>query len=600
MKQVFFFMKQLHRNQGSVIYMNQFGMAMMSLLEGLGVFLLIPLINLTGIFKLNVEAHTRFPFLTKWFHIFSPTVNLTLILVLYVVLMIGQNAFQRYQMILNTKIQQRFLRHLKEETYQTILESNWRFFISKRKSDLTNIMLVELSRVGAGTNSFLQFLSSLIFTIIQMGFAIYISPKMTLFVLVFGGLLLIFARTFIRKSNSFGKETVELSRTYLAGMTDQFNGIKDIKSNSLEAHYMSWFRDMSKKIENNMVLLTKLRMSSQFIYKCASSILIAFFLFFSIQMFKAQPTQLMLVLIIFSRLWPRITTIQSNLEQLSANLPSFNALIHIQEECQESKEIKYREDTTKVEPIKLFKGIECKSVYFSYEAVDKEYALENINLKVPANQMTAVVGKSGAGKSTLIDLIMGLNRPQMGEVWIEGEPMTDQKLLAFRQSISYVPQDPFVFNTTIRDNLLIVKQNANEEELWEALEFAAAAEFVQTLPQKLDTLIGDRGIKLSGGERQRLVLARAILKKPSILILDEATSALDTENEAKIQDALERLRGKMTLIVIAHRLSTIRKADQVVVLEKGKVVQEGQYMQLANEKRGVFNQMLARQLDVRS
>jgi ABC-type multidrug transport system fused ATPase/permease subunit len=600
MRQVLFFMKQLHRFQGSLIYFNQLGMALMSLLEGVGIFLLIPLINLTGIFKLNGGDHSRFPFLTRWFHVFSPTVNLFLILVIYVGLMIGQNAFQKHQMVLNAKIQQRFVRHLKEETYQAILQSDWKFFIRKRKSDLTNVILVELSRVGAGTNSFLQFLSSLIFTVIQMGFALYISTKMTFFVLIFGGLLLLFARSFIRKSNYLGKDTVELSRAYLAGVTDQLNGIKDIKSNLLEAHHINWFHGISKKIETNMVQLTELRMSSQFVYKCASSVLIALFLFFSIQMFKAQPTQLMLVLVIYSRLWPKITTIQSNLEEISSNLPSFNALIQLQKECQESKEIKSKIGNVNVEPIRLTMGLECRQVYFSYESADQGYALENINLVIPPNEMTAVVGKSGAGKSTLIDLLMGLNRPQMGEVWMEGEPMNDQRLLTLRQSISYVPQDPFVFNTSIRDNLMIVSPNANDEELWEALEFAAAAEFVQKLPQKLETLIGDRGIKLSGGERQRLVLARAILKKPSILILDEATSALDTENEAKIHEALERIRGKMTLIVIAHRLSTIRHADQVVVLDKGRVVQTGQYNQLAKEKRGVFSHLLARQPDVHS
>lgn len=598
MNQVHFFMKQLHRFHGSVIYMNQLGMAMMSLLEGAGVFLLIPLISLTGIFKLNGDMGDRFPIFAKWLHLFSPNVNLIILLLLYIALMLGQNGFQKHQMILNAKIQQQFIRHLKEETYKAILQSDWKFFIRKRKSDLTNLMLVEVSRVGAGTNSFLQFLSSIIFTVVQMGFALYISAKMTLFVLVFGGVLLVFARAFIRKSNSLGKETVELSRTYLAGVTDQLNGIKDIKSNSLEASHLNWFITISKKIENNLVELTRIRMSSQFVYKCASSVLIALFLFLSIQLFKAQPAQLMLVLVIFSRLWPRITTIQSNLEQLSSNLPSFNALIQLQNECQEAKEIKINVVSDQVKPLHLNKGLECKNVYFRYEIKEEGYALENINLTIPVHRMTAVVGKSGAGKSTLIDLLMGLNRPEKGDVLVDGVSLDDQTLLALRQSISYVPQDPFVFNSSIRENLTIVNPSACDDELWEALEFAAAADFVKNLPQKLDTLIGDRGIKLSGGERQRLVLARAILKKPSILILDEATSALDTENEAKIQKALERIRGKLTLIVIAHRLSTIRYADQVIVLDQGKVVQFGRYTKLANE-RGVFSHLLT-QLNAQS
>src|SRR5690625_1410551 len=206
--------------------------------------------------------------------------------------------------------------------------------------------------------------------------------------------------------------------------------------------------------------------------------------------------------------------------------------------------------------------------------------------------MTAIVGKSGAGKSTLIDLLMGLNQPEKGAVLIDGKKLTSDKLQSLRQSISYVAQEPFLFNTSVRENLVLVEENASEEQIWEALEFSSAAEFVSKLPEGLDTVIGDRGIKLSGGERQRLVLARAILRKPSILVLDEATSALDTENESKIQQELARLNRKMTIIVIAHRLSTIRNADQVVVLDEGEVVQIGGFKQLSNEKKGVFREAI--------
>lgn len=143
---------------------------------------------------------------------------------------------------------------------------------------------------------------------------------------------------------------------------------------------------------------------------------------------------------------------------------------------------------------------------------------------------------------------------------------------------------------------MLIHPEATEQQMWEALQFAAADDFVEKLPQQLDTIIGDRGIRLSGGERQRLVLARAILRKPSILILDEATSSLDTENESKIQEALERLKGKMTIIVIAHRLSTIRNADQVVVLDKGEIIQKGEFGQLASDKNGVFKNLLKKQM----
>jgi ATP-binding cassette subfamily C protein len=206
--------------------------------------------------------------------------------------------------------------------------------------------------------------------------------------------------------------------------------------------------------------------------------------------------------------------------------------------------------------------------------------------------MTAIVGKSGAGKSTLIDLIMGLVKSESGRILIDGIPLTEEQLLNWRSSIGYVSQDPFLFHTSIRENLRLVDPDASEEQMWRALQFSSSASFVRKLPQGLDTIIGDRGIRLSGGERQRLVLARTMLRNPSVLVLDEATSALDSENEQQIHEALERLKGHVTIIVIAHRLSTIRTADRVIVLEEGRVIQEGGYQQLSMDSSGTFSKLL--------
>ena len=185
-------------------------------------------------------------------------------------------------------------------------------------------------------------------------------------------------------------------------------------------------------------------------------------------MFQAQSAQLMLIIVIFARLWPRVSGIQSNLEQLGSLIPSFKALIDLQNECLKAKELN-EESYMNVEPILIEEGLECQNVYFRYDQNQSTYALENINIQIPANHMTAIVGPSGAGKSTLIDLLMGLNQPNKGEVLIDGIPLTSENLLSLRRSISYVPQDPFLFNATVRDNLLMIEPNASEEQIWEAL-----------------------------------------------------------------------------------------------------------------------------------
>ncbi len=591
------FAKSIHSFAGSILYINLIGMLLISLIEGIGIFLLIPLISLTGVLNIHSDNLSSISWMNSIFQEMPEDVSLAFVLATYVLLIIGQSFFQRKQTILNTRIQQGYMRHLREEMYKDLVEANWGFFLKKRKSDIINLMTTEITRVSGGTQMFLQFISSLVFTFIQITFSFWLSVKMTLAILFFGFALIILSRKFIKKSSLIGEETVQLGITYLAGITDHFNGIKDIKSNSLEKSHFEWVRSLGIRLEKNVIEMIKINTISQCIFKVVSAFLMAGFVFFSIKMFQAQPAQLMLIIVIFTRLWPRFSGIQTNLEQIGATIPSFKNLIDIQNECLKAKELN-EESFMSLKPIHIKNGLECQNVFFRYNLVQATFALQDINMCIPSKQMTAIVGRSGAGKSTLIDLLMGLNQPEKGQVLIDGKPLTSGNLMSLRRSISYVPQDPFLSNATVRDNLLMMEPNASEGQIWESLEFSSAAEFVRKLPQGLDTLIGDRGIRLSGGERQRLVLARAILRKPSILFLDEATSALDTENETRIQEALEKLKGKMTIIVIAHRLSTIRNAEQVIVLDEGEIIQQGQFSQLANEKGGTFRSLLKKQMEV--
>lgn len=589
MKDMLFFVKKLHALSGKILYINILAMIFISLLEGIGILFLIPMITASGIIKLDV---TGIP-LSHWLEIFHKVpalLELPLILGIYLLLVIGQSVFQNKLSIRNVKIQQGFTRHLRLETYGSILQANWDFFMKSRKSDLINLLTSELARVSAGTNTFLQFIASVIFTLAQVSLAFWLSPKITVFVLVSGLVLIFVSRKFLKRSLKFGNSTLELGQSYLAGVTDQINGIKDIKSNRLEKARMNWYVALTERMQNEQVAYTKLKAGSSILYKASSAVLMAFFIYFSVNLFRSQPEQLLLIIIIFSRLWPRFIGIQSSMEQIAVVMPSFKALVALHEQCVVGREFKEGMDhELKEQRMNMKQGINLENVCFRYDLGQPAYALQKVNLHIPSNRMTAIVGHSGAGKSTLVDVIMGLLKPESGHVMIDGIPLSDDIIVSLRESLGYVSQDPFLFNTSIRDNLLMVKPHAQEEQLWEALEFSSAADFVRRLPQGLDTLIGDRGVRLSGGERQRLILARAMLKKPSILILDEATSALDNENEAKIQEVLEQLKGKMTIIVIAHRLSTIRDADEVIVMEEGKIIQVGKYDKLAKEKKGVFS-----------
>lgn len=572
-------------------------MGLISFLEGIGLILLIPMLSYSGLVEIQV-GDNKFLELFSYLKGYPKTAVLLIILGIFIVFVIGQNLLQRNLSIRNVKITQGFVQQLRLEMYGSLLGANWSFFLKERKSDLINVMTLELARVAGGINHFLKLFTSLIFTLIQIGVAFWLSSKLTIFILISGLILTFFSKKFIRQSRVLGSKTSLVAQEYLAGITDQLNGIKDIKSNSLEISRLIWLKSLTNGMIDEQMEYIKLKTASQTLYKIASASLIAILIFTYVMLFDANQGQFLLIFIIFSRLWPRVTEIQASMEQIAATIPAFKSLLEMKSNCEKSKEIIGGKIYEEIEPLRIKKEIECKGVFFRYNQSESIYALQNINLTIPINSMTAIVGPSGAGKSTLIDILMGLNRPEAGDVLIDGDLLTKQNLMELRNSISYVSQEPFLFNATIRENLLLIKPNATEEQIMEALEFSAAAEFTSKLPMGIDTIVGDRGVKLSGGERQRLVIARAILRKPSILILDEATSALDTENESKIQEAIERLKGRMTIIVIAHRLSTIRNADKVIVLEKGRIIQQGQFNQLASEKSGMFNNLLKKQVEL--
>jgi ATP-binding cassette subfamily B protein/subfamily B ATP-binding cassette protein MsbA len=236
---------------------------------------------------------------------------------------------------------------------------------------------------------------------------------------------------------------------------------------------------------------------------------------------------------------------------------------------------------------KLQAGLELRHVSFTYPSQTQQ-ALSGINLCVDRCTMLGVVGTSGAGKTSLVDLILRLYEPDQGSLWIDGEPAQRWDLAAWRKLFGVVAQESFLFNETLEANIRFGKENLPFEQVEQAACLAHIHNWIQTLPSKYQTLVGEKGYRLSGGERQRVALARALIRKPQILILDEATSHLDSQTEKEIQDALEEIRKEITLIVIAHRLSTVRLADQIIVMEQGQIIERGTHEMLMTHSQGAY------------
>ncbi|WP_269539313.1 ABC transporter ATP-binding protein [Cerasicoccus fimbriatus] len=246
----------------------------------------------------------------------------------------------------------------------------------------------------------------------------------------------------------------------------------------------------------------------------------------------------------------------------------------------------------KPEPLRA--NIELNNVSFKYDRAER-YAIRDMNLKIKPGQHVAFVGSSGSGKSTMVNLILGLYPPTEGEIRVDGIPQEELAIRWFRRHCAIVMQDNLLISGSVADNLRFAKPSATHEEVVHAAKVANAWDFIQDMPQGLETKVGERGVALSGGQRQRIAIARAVLRDPVLLILDEATSALDNESEHIVQEALERVAQNRTTITIAHRLSTVRKADLIVVLNQGQVVEMGPYKELSTKKGGAFADLLSMQ-----
>ncbi|MBQ1264231.1 MAG: ABC transporter ATP-binding protein, partial [Oscillospiraceae bacterium] len=278
---------------------------------------------------------------------------------------------------------------------------------------------------------------------------------------------------------------------------------------------------------------------------------------------------------------------QGQLQNIQSAVPSFEtvrtAIIELQDDSSEPKQ---KDGQMPFEHEVAFDGV-C----FTYKNSSEE-VLHDVSFVLPCGSVTALAGPSGAGKSTTADLLLGLLRPTKGNICVDGHALQADEQRMWRKSIGYIPQEPLILNATVRENLSRFHPQATEADMIDALKKSLAWPVIEKLPQGLDTVLGDKGIRLSGGERQRIVLARVLMGAPRLIILDEATSALDYESETFVRETIRQLRGKATVLIIAHRLATIRGADRAIVLENGTIAEQGNMEELLERKDGYLWRML--------
>jgi ATP-binding cassette subfamily C protein len=355
-------------------------------------------------------------------------------------------------------------------------------------------------------------------------------------------------------------------------------GIKLTKILGTEQRHLDEFTKTTGRLRAQHLIFNASTSLSRALFQLSAAVLLAAYLYLGLNVWNVPVPELLTLVLIFARLVPQFMSGQQQLHHWLHTMPALQETERLLANCRVEAEPL---STGQPQSWPVTQAICLEAVTFTY-AERAQPALDQLSVCFHAHTTTAIMGPSGAGKSTIADILMGLLTPDAGAMTVDGVPVTGTARTSWRRHVAYVPQEVFLFHDSIRNNLLWGQPDATDAELRLALQRAACA-FVFKLPQGWDTVVGDGGVRLSGGERQRLALARALLKRPSLLILDEATSALDRENEASIRAAIEQLHGDLTLVIIGHRLPTLEHADQVIVLEAGRISAQGTWDEVRSQ-----------------
>ena len=503
--------------------------------------------------------------------------TLASMVVIIISIFLLKNLFNYLALFFATFLRNGVLRDLRNAMYKKVIELPLSFYSEKRKGDVIARMSSDVNEVQGSYLSILELIVkeplSIIFAIVVMA---VISIKLTLFVFIFiplSGFIISKIGKSLKKNS--GRAQLEQG-TFLSIIEETLSGLKVIKSFTSEGYFSKKFNDstnrhynLSNRILNRQNLASPL---SEFM----GITVIAILLWYGGHMVLVEGTLEGSSFIGYMGLAYQILTPAKAISKASYDIKKGNAAAdRLMDILEQENPITSKPDA--IEKNTFDSNITIENINFRYE---KDNVLKDFSLTVPKGQTIALVGQSGSGKSTIANLLTRFYDVQEGSVKIDGIDIRDYKLDSLRGLMGLVTQDSILFNDTIRNNVALGKQNATDEEIIDALKIANAYEFVKDLPNGIETNIGDSGNKLSGGQKQRLSIARAVLKNPPVMILDEATSALDTESERLVQQALENMMQNRTSIVIAHRLSTIQKADKIVVMQKGRIVEQGTHDEL--------------------
>ncbi len=461
-------------------------------------------------------------------------------------------------------------------------------FTKNNTGHYVNVLNGQINKFIRSFTIFSQFTAHVITVMVYLGIAFYLDTGFSLMAVGASGILLFFLRYVSRYSKKLSIKTSQENSNLNKFFVQTLHAMKYLKATARFGHLKKNIANSIRKLAAFRFRLMTATAFIQAVREPFTILVMIGIIVIQVQWFAQPIAPILVTLMLFYRSMNRLVQMQTSWQQLMNTVGGVEMVLSEFEEVKKSQE-----ESGTVLAGTFQNKIRLENVTFAYQ---EKTVLKDLNITVPRNKTIAIVGESGAGKSTMIDLLSLILKPEQGEIYIDGQPSCELDYRSWRQKIGFVTQDTVVFDDTVANNISLWTCNYNKKQncrdkIERMARKAHCHHFIEEMPEGFNTIIGDRGVRVSGGQRQRLSIARELFKEPELLLLDEATSSLDTESEKEIQKSIDELKGQMTVVIIAHRLSTIKNADYIYVLDKGVVVEEGGFNELAKIKNSKFKEM---------
>ncbi|KKT82105.1 MAG: hypothetical protein A3B99_04285 [Candidatus Yanofskybacteria bacterium RIFCSPHIGHO2_02_FULL_44_12b] len=503
-------------------------------------------------------------------------------LIAFMVALFALKALTQFFSKYNTeKLVARLEEDLRKDLFEKTLKADWPSLMEQKTGYLERVLLFDISNAASLLN---QVSSSILIATSFIAYAFVafkISSTVTLMTMGFGGILFFLFKPLFFKTRKISEEISATFKEVAHHVGENIIGAKIVKATSTEDRVISKGLHYFDKLRRARIKMSFYTYSLGQSLEPTGIAFVGLLFIFTYRTPEFNIAAFGVVVYLIQKMFSFIQSAQSQMQGFNGLIPYLESTAEYKTIAKNSVEVNRGTDD-----FEFNKSLEFKGIEFSYPRSGE--ILKNLNFSIQKGEVVGIIGPSGVGKTTVVDLLLRLLEPDGGQILLDGKNILKIDLKAWRNNIGYVPQDIFLLNDTIENNVKFYDETVTHEEIIKAIKMASIYDFVSELPDRFQTVVGERGIELSGGQRQRIVLARALARNPKILVLDEATSSVDTESEALIQKAISGLKGRVTILVIAHRLSTITNADKLMVLEEGRIIEEGRPEELLKNKSSHF------------